>query len=92
MENKNKERLTEKGLIVYTERLKTLIKFFNACEFPKSVRVLGFPNLNIKSKYECLIRIQELSEIIGIQWNLKTEILKQGKIEIKKETIIWPIQ
>lgn len=83
--------LTKEGKKSLTNRMTSFIGFFDKGIFPTGdLMMLGFGKFNIESKEECLFRIKELGEILGISWKIeKTEVkLSDGTIK-KKEEIKW---
>jgi hypothetical protein len=79
-----KEFFTEKGLKAINTRVKTFCRLFNENNFPFNNMMLGFGQVDIKSKEECLSRIKELSELIDFKCRLTK--INDGEI---KEKIEW---
>lgn len=71
IEKNREERFTPKGFNVLKARLKSLVSIFNENDFPTRKLLLGFPTLDLFDSQECLARIIELTEILGIEFTLE---------------------
>lgn len=92
IEERNKKFYTEEGLNALKERFKSWIKLFNENKFPVKAKIIGFGDFVIKDKSDCLSRIRELSELIGLNFVIETEKIKYDQKEEIKETIKWQME
>lgn len=83
---RNKKFCTEEGLKIMANKMDNLINLFNNYDFAFEAPMMGFGKLSIKSKEECLHRIKELSHLIGREFKIVTEVIKDKNSEktIKK--------
>jgi hypothetical protein len=88
-EELEKERYTEKGIMILIERIKSLIRIFNDKKFNSATRIIGFPNLVIMSREELIGRIRELADITFSKVTLKITKDKIGNKEEVREEFIY---
>ena len=90
VQERNKRFYTDKGLASLLGRFKTWVDLFNQSKLPLGGEMYGFGKFQILSKDECLARIKELAEILGLIVKLQkeTKVMTDGKEEVT-EIIIF---
>ena len=86
---RNDKFYTMEGLNALKVRLKVLVDFYNKGKFPMNTRLYGFGSLVLKSKDDCMSRIDEICDLIGWELDKKTESFNTVNGTKKREVLVY---